>query len=112
MKKTVPWFAVSLVLAIVVMLVAVFAYKAHANASSPAHEATVTCERAVLAQLKSPATAHFGGASASPEADSWIVTGYVDSQNGFGAVLRSNWTCPTTYTGGTWTLGQVDVTAP
>jgi len=35
----------------------------------------------------------------------WIVVGAVDSQNGFGAMVRSDWTCETTWTDGKLTSG-------
>lgn len=48
--------------------------------------------------LKSPASAQFGYTEVSPAAPSaclrqgrYIVDGYVDSQNGFGALIRSEW---------------------
>lgn len=44
--------------------------------------------------LKSPSTAKFSNVDAyelSNEKDVWAVNGYVDSQNGFGAMLRSTW---------------------
>lgn len=44
--------------------------------------------------LKSPSTATFSGIQAqelSNQKDIWIVSGYVDSQNSFGAMIRSSW---------------------
>lgn len=46
--------------------------------------------------LKSPSTAKFpiGGEAAyvvKRNGDDWIVSGYVDAQNRFGAVVRENW---------------------
>ncbi len=44
--------------------------------------------------LKSPSTAKFSSVEAyelSNEKDVWSVNGYVDSQNGFGAMLRNVW---------------------
>lgn len=44
--------------------------------------------------LKSPSTAEFSGTKAyelSDQKDVWAVNGYVDSQNGFGAMIRSSW---------------------
>ncbi len=44
--------------------------------------------------LKSPSTAKYSSVEAyelSNEKDVWAVNGYVDSQNGFGAMLRSQW---------------------
>ena len=44
--------------------------------------------------LKAPSTADFVGVKAyelSNEKDVWAVNGYVDSQNSFGAMIRSQW---------------------
>jgi hypothetical protein len=44
--------------------------------------------------LKSPSTAEFSKTKAyelSDQKDVWVVNGYVDSQNGFGAMIRSSW---------------------
>ena len=45
-------------------------------------------------RLKSPATARFSNSEASLAADSctWTVSGYVDAQNGFGALIRAKYT--------------------
>jgi hypothetical protein len=49
------------------------------------------CEHLVSSNLKSPSTAKFsdGFSGDGP----WIVSGYVDSENGFGAMLRSDFRC-------------------
>lgn len=44
--------------------------------------------------LKSPSTAEFSKTKAyelSDQKDVWVVNGYVDSQNGFGAMIRNSW---------------------
>ena len=57
------------------------------------------CEKAVLPQLKSPGSAVFTwedpreDTESIPKRDRWLMDGYVDSQNGFGAVLRTNIVC-------------------
>ena len=60
------------------------------------------CEKAVLSQLKSPGSAVFTweepreDTESIPKRDRWLMDGYVDSQNGFGAVLRTNIVCSMT----------------
>lgn len=52
--------------------------------------------------LKSPSTAKYGPANAvadSKDPNSFIVSSYVDSQNGFGAMIRSVWTVNMQYIG-------------
>lgn len=63
-------------------------------------QATQACEDKLRGQLKSPATAQFSGTDASPsdatqaaDGRGWYVTGNVDAQNSFGALIRSTWTC-------------------
>lgn len=67
------------------------------------------CHDAVKEKLRSPATAQFGGEfmreSTTPE-----MGGYVDSQNGFGGLVRSTWVCTGTKTDVGWSV-QVTLTA-
>lgn len=51
------------------------------------------CERAVRAQLKSPTTAEFSGTRGAGSGSSYTVTGSVDAENGFGAMIRNSFTC-------------------
>ncbi len=44
--------------------------------------------------MKAPSTAKFSNVKAyelSDQKDIWAVNGYVDSQNSFGAMIRSSW---------------------
>lgn len=50
------------------------------------------CEDFVRDQLKSPSTAEFTGTS-STGSGPWTVTGEVDSENSFGAMIRASWSC-------------------
>lgn len=60
-------------------------------------------EQMVEAQLRAPSTADFPWYREEwvrPTGDcSFTVTGYVDAQNGFGAMIRSNWVVVLTYIG-------------
>jgi hypothetical protein len=58
------------------------------------------CTNEVLTHLKAPATATFPDSSTaryeSPDPSGYEQTrvyGYVDAQNGFGALIRSEWSC-------------------
>lgn len=59
--------------------------------------AATTCEGLVRDQLKAPATAQFtimsNDVGAPTGAAQGIVHGAVDSQNSYGALVRSDWTC-------------------
>jgi hypothetical protein len=62
----------------------------------------------VLKQLTAPSTAKFpsayakdvGWEAAGPER--WCVWGYVDAQNGFGSMIRTNWRAVVEHRGGDW----------
>lgn len=56
--------------------------------------AEVSCEQRVKEQLKSPSSADFDGTTARAVTETeYAVSGTVDSENGFGAMLRSEFTC-------------------
>jgi len=76
--------------------------------------ASIMCERFVTNRLKAPSTAKFApyreliittyGKNEGVK-DAFRVIGYVDAQNGFGAMLRNDYTCDVQYTGGdNWKL--------
>jgi hypothetical protein len=70
------------------------------------------CKRAVESTLKAPSTADFSGplhSDITADGDTYKVAGYVDSENSFGASLRSNFTCTVRDTGGDWELVDLDV---
>lgn len=56
------------------------------------HAAIRACEDMVRDQLKAPATADFNG-SVATGVGPWEVTGSVDAENSFGAMIRTDWTC-------------------
>lgn len=71
--------------------------------------AITMCEKFVKERLKSPTTAKFSGeaAAAGSRADEYAVVGQVDAQNGFGAMIRSQFRCELTISGDTWTARAV-----
>lgn len=55
-----------------------------------------SCHRAVESQLTSPGSAQYDAGAPpqqEPQGPSWHIRGNVDSQNGFGALVRSNYDC-------------------
>lgn len=67
--------------------------------------------------LKAPATAQFPmwteeNCAASHSGNDWTVTSFVDAQNGFGALIRSDYTARMTYhpERDTWTLTGLTIT--
>ncbi|WP_208183590.1 hypothetical protein [Shewanella algae] len=85
--------------------------------------AYIQCKKAVSHVLKAPSTAEFGSYSDSivtpikTVTDSYgsisktfLVVGYVDSQNGFGAMIRSKYTCQITgEPGNLWSTDSIDI---
>lgn len=72
----------------------------HSPDGDAAYVAKKACENSVKNQLVSPATAHFhnedaswSGTDLSPR---FTVSGEVDSENRFGALLTTIWTCRAT----------------
>lgn len=60
--------------------------------------AIVTAKHAVEMSLKAPATARFHHELAESTNDGrWVVTGQVDAQNSFGALLRKSYVCTLQY---------------
>lgn len=80
-------------------------------------EATRACqEQFIPAQLKAPATAQFSGATitkVTPSAvgDVYTISGSVDAQNSFGALIRSRWTCVLHWSEDHWILENAKVTS-
>lgn len=69
----------------------------------------MSCD-AVQAALKSPATAVFpdrSTASFTPGVDLLVVASYVDSQNSFGAIVRSNWVVAVKKSGVRYTEAEI-----
>lgn len=70
-------------------------------------DATIVCQKFVTDQLRAPSTAVFSPDSETAAShigiadkpDTWRVQGWVDSQNSFGAQIRSRYDCVATVTG-------------
>jgi hypothetical protein len=68
-------------------------------------------------RLKAPSTAQFASCGGSDttithNSDDWAVTSWVDAQNGFGALIRSDYHVYMTYNpnSDTWTLTGIGIT--
>jgi hypothetical protein len=80
-----------------------------ATVPDPSPGAVAACRSGVEARLKSPASAQYSSLTVTRNANGWIVTGAVDSQNSFGAMLRSTFTCYANPAGGGWTVGKLEL---
>lgn len=74
------------------------------------------CQKAVQNQLKSPSTADFQGIfegrydNVVRANQRYFFTSYVDAQNGFGAVIRTNFECSVTQINdGVWQLNRLTI---
>jgi hypothetical protein len=66
---------------------------AHPTDEDKQAESQVACEDVVKKNLKAPSTASFSNETATGTGGAYTVTGDVDSQNGFGAMIRNHFTC-------------------
>lgn len=58
-----------------------------------AYEIRGACEDVVSERLRSPSTAEFNSTATSTGHRTWTVTGTVDAENGFGAMVRESFEC-------------------
>ena len=92
------------------LLIALTACSSGDSETSLQYEAKDSCHEWVKKELRSPATAEFSDENVAGDEGDYTITGNVDSQNGFGATVRSTWTCTVKLDGDTW-RGSVDVQA-
>ena len=70
----------------------------------------IQAQQFVLQGLKAPSTAKFPALPYDTSTDGdglYKVNSYVDSQNGFGAMIRSDWTVLMRLSGSSWTLERM-----
>lgn len=98
-----------------VLACGIYATVSHSSSNPATNRGTnavAQCETAVKNQLKAPATAKFSGEDYIDEDPTWLVTGSVDAQNGFGALLRSAFNCTLTRSGESFTVSQANIDLP
>lgn len=94
--KSKPWI---LYVAGFLALVFAWGYFSYEDDGGGEFGAQVACEDRVRGMLKSPGTARFGNPKRTEMGSSWLISGHVDSQNSFGGVVRSNYSCLAEYVG-------------
>lgn len=76
-------------------------------------DASLMCQTFVQRRLRAPATAKFPPVTEDKVTkygpNTFMVSSYVDSQNGFGALIRSTYTCEMTVSGDSWTPVSIDI---
>lgn len=65
------------------------------RSNNPHHdlESIAQCEARIDKLLKSPSTADYDSQTKASGSNTWTVTGTVDSENSFGATVRSSYQC-------------------
>lgn len=103
-------------LAIVGVVVAVFIYGMftgddEGDDGGGEYGARDVCEQFIEKRLRSPGSAEFSQTEATDNGTSWIVSGAVDSQNGFGALVRNRYDCEVRHVSGEdWRLVDLEMT--
>lgn len=69
--------------------------------------AQVMCESQIKDRLVSPGSAKFQRPNRTKSGNTWVIESAVDSQNAFGALLRSEWRCVIDGTADTIRVTQV-----
>jgi len=111
-KSKAPWW-------VYVVVLAVFVTCGLLISRSNNHEPTTTenrddavrvCkEKFIPDRLKAPATAKFSNITTTDNAGTYTVTGSVDSENSFGALIRSTFICSVHSSGNQWVLDSATV---
>ncbi len=97
-KRTIIWAVVGAIAILMAIIGGINACskRPDSNANSK-YEAIAQCEDRIKQLLKSPATAEFE--TDATGSGTWKVTGTVDSDNSFGASLRSSFQCTVVISG-------------
>jgi hypothetical protein len=104
-KKTSGCFSIASGIVLIFILYAILSPDSKGSGSKipDETEAYITAQDYVKQELKAPATAKFSGYSCKEEMDStYFLNVLVDSENSFGALLRSSWTVKMKWLGGEW----------
>lgn len=92
------WFVAGIIGIVVLLAFAgcvVSSFNTEDSADNDQYEAIAQCEARIDDLLKSPATASYD-TTATASSGEWTVTGTVDSENSFGANIRSSFQCTVT----------------
>lgn len=112
-KSKTPWWAYVIAVAVVAVIgicVARTNTKTEPTSEDKQADAKRACqEKFIPDRLKAPATAKYSGVTVSGAAGQYTVAGAVDSQNSFGALVRSSFTCSVHLDGDQWILDSAAV---
>jgi hypothetical protein len=104
--------------AVIALIVVVMLSGSDSSERDHSTMAVIQCQHFVRDRLRAPSTADFpflDHSTRSAGSDRYVVTSYVDAQNGFGATIRNNWRCEIQFSGGeeadrrNWRLINLDM---
>lgn len=100
--RGVPTYIRFALVAVGLIIVGIFFYGmfTHSSPSDAELGAKDVCHQATAKVLRSPASADYSAETVTHVGDAYTVTGTVDSDNAFGASLRSRYVCTATHAGG------------
>lgn len=115
-SNAVTWLAVLGVVVVLGVVGNIIGGGSSTTTANPTRDAALICHKFVRERLKSPSTAKFPTSDESTvqpiSGGDYEVTSYVDSQNAFGATLRSNYTCVVKpVEGDKWRLVDLNISA-
>ena len=103
------FLVIVILVGVVVLLFIIPGSKSREPNSVTIHEVYYMCKDAVSTQLKAPTTAKFPDVlevrrgKISGTENIYRIQGYVDAQNSFGAMIRTEYFCEIEYLGRDWT---------
>jgi len=98
-----PWMLYAIG-AVILLCIAAFVFPAVKGDKTDGFDAQVVCRDFVRDRLKAPSTADFSDVDHTGSAPTFTVTGNVDAENSFGAMLRMRFTCVVEDAGDQWRL--------
>lgn len=102
------WIGAAVVVAVMALVISVVVKGG--GPADPKTDAKLICqENFIAARLKAPATAKYLDVTVTQLGDVYTVTGSVDSENSFGALIRSTFTCKVKDSGDQWLLQSATV---
>lgn len=96
-KGMVGCFGIVVLLMVLVVGGCAVAMNGSSDKTADESDAQYMCQQFVKDKLKSPSSAKFSNQVASGAGTSWTSSGTVDSQNSFGAMVRSRYSCTLSY---------------
>jgi len=111
-KASAPWWWYAVGVAVLAACGLFVFQSQHTEPTSEdnSRDAQRACEKNFIpSRLKAPATAKFSGESVSHAGETYTVTGAVDSENGFGALIRASFTCVMHSSDDQWVLDSASV---